>query len=141
MIRPRTTQTTVVTDSPLRFPQTNLTFDGRRHPHYHAYFHSTLLLTKFFPLLKLRIMNEKQEKITTACTMDCPDACSIIVSRTADDKVKVKGNPDNPFTAGFTCAKLKDHVKRIQSSQRITHPQLKTRTGWQTIAWDEALDL
>jgi anaerobic selenocysteine-containing dehydrogenase len=132
---------TFVSVSPRRFHLKNLSFDGRRHPHYHAYFHSTLFLTKFFPLLKLRIMNEKQEKITTACTMDCPDACSIIVSRTADDKVKVKGNPDNPFTAGFTCAKLKDHVKRIQSSQRITHPQLKTRTGWQTIAWDEALDL
>ncbi|MGD9079050.1 MAG: molybdopterin-dependent oxidoreductase [Desulfobacterales bacterium] len=77
----------------------------------------------------------------TACTMDCPDACSIIVSRTADGKVKVKGNPDNPFTAGFTCAKLKDHVRRVQSPNRITHPQLRTSNGWQTISWDEALDM
>jgi anaerobic selenocysteine-containing dehydrogenase len=55
--------------------------------------------------------------------------------------VKVKGNPDNPFTSGFTCAKLKDHVRRVQSSDRITSPQLKTQTGWQTISWDEALEL
>jgi len=73
--------------------------------------------------------------------MDCPDACSIIVRQTADGKVKVKGNPDNPFTSGFTCAKLKDHVRRVQSSDRITSPQLKTQTGWQTISWDEALEL
>ncbi|MGD1968996.1 MAG: molybdopterin-dependent oxidoreductase [Desulfobacterales bacterium] len=81
------------------------------------------------------------KKATTACTMDCPDACSIIVRQTADGKVKVKGNPDNPFTSGFTCAKLKDHVRRVQSSDRITSPQLKTQTGWQTISWDEALEL
>jgi anaerobic selenocysteine-containing dehydrogenase len=86
-------------------------------------------------------MNEKKEKAITACTMDCPDACSIIVRQTTDGKVKVKGNPDNPFTSGFTCAKLKDHVKRVQSPHRITQPQLKTQIGWQVISWDEALEL
>ena len=87
------------------------------------------------------MMSKKEEKEITACTMDCPDACSIIVERIADGKVKAKGNPDNPFTSGFTCAKLKDHVKRLQSPHRITQPQLKTQNGWQTISWHEALDL
>ncbi|MGD9056947.1 MAG: molybdopterin-dependent oxidoreductase [Desulfobacterales bacterium] len=86
-------------------------------------------------------MNEKKKKATTACTMDCPDACSIIVRQSADGKVEAKGNPDNPFTSGFTCAKLKDHVKRVQSPHRITQPQLKTQIGWQTVSWNEALDL
>ena len=127
--------------SPRRFHLKNLSFDGRRHPHYRADFESTLFLTKFFMLLKLRTMNEKKEKAITACTMDCPDACSIVVSRTADGRVKVKGNPDNPFTSGFTCAKLKDHVRRVQSPQRIAYPKLQTKSGWQTISWDSALDL
>ncbi|MDX1708815.1 MAG: molybdopterin-dependent oxidoreductase, partial [Desulfobacterales bacterium] len=86
-------------------------------------------------------MNASIETTTTACTMDCPDACSIIVKQTAEGKVKVKGNPENPFTAGFTCAKLKDHVRRVQSPHRITRPQLKTQNGWQVISWEEALDL
>ena len=73
--------------------------------------------------------------------MDCPDACSLVVERTADGGLKVKGNPANPFTSGFTCAKLKDHVRRVQSPQRITHPQLKTEAGWKTISWEVALDL
>ena len=73
--------------------------------------------------------------------MDCPDACSLVVKRSGDGRLKVKGNPGNPFTSGFTCAKLKDHVRRVQSPQRITHPQLRIRTGWKTITWDEALDL
>jgi len=89
-------------------------------------------------------MPESKEKLIselTACTMDCPDACSIVVRRTADGRVKVTGNPDNPFTSGFICAKLKDHVRRVQSPHRITHPQLRSKTGWQTIGWDDALDL
>jgi anaerobic selenocysteine-containing dehydrogenase len=77
----------------------------------------------------------------TACTMDCPDACSLVVTRADDGSVKVKGSPDNPFTSGFTCSKIKDHVRRLQSTHRITRPQLKTKDGWKTIGWDEALDL
>jgi len=73
--------------------------------------------------------------------MDCPDACSLVVTRTEDGRVNVKGNPANPFTAGFTCAKIKDHVRRVQSPHRIVCPQLKTKAGWQTISWDQALDL
>ena len=89
-------------------------------------------------------MPESKEKVIskhTACTMDCPDACSLVVKRTEHGHLKVKGNPDNPFTSGFTCAKIKDHVRRIQSPHRIAHPQLKSKTGWQTIGWDDALDL
>jgi anaerobic selenocysteine-containing dehydrogenase len=85
--------------------------------------------------------NENATFMTTACTMDCPDACSILVRHTSGGKVRVKGNPDNPFTSGFICAKLQDLVRRARSPQRITHPQVKTQTGWQTITWDEALDL
>ncbi len=86
-------------------------------------------------------MQEGQVKSKTACTMDCPDACALIVRQTKNGRLQVKGDPDNPFTAGFTCAKLKDHVRRTQSAHRITRPQLKTQTGWQAIDWDQALDL
>jgi anaerobic selenocysteine-containing dehydrogenase len=90
------------------------------------------------------MMRESKKKAIsqfTACTMDCPDACSLVVRRADDGSVKVKGNPDNPFTSGFTCSKIKDHVRRLQSPDRITRPQLKTKKGWKTISWGEALDL
>ena len=77
----------------------------------------------------------------TACTMDCPDACSIIVSSTDDGRTILKGNPEHPITTGFTCAKIKDHIKRIQSSDRIVEPMLRTEDGWQAISWKVALDL
>jgi len=77
----------------------------------------------------------------TACTMDCPDACSLVVTRTEDGRLKVRGNSANPFTSGFTCSKIRDHVRRVQSPHRIIHPQLKSGAGWKTISWDAALDL
>jgi len=77
----------------------------------------------------------------TACTMDCPDACSLIISSDDDSRINLKGNPEHPITAGFTCAKIRDHIERLKSSDRILHPMLRTEDGWQAISWDEALDL
>jgi len=90
------------------------------------------------------MMRESKEKAIgqlTACTMDCPDACSIEVTRADDGSVKLKGNPDSAFTSGFTCAKIKDHVRRLQNPDRIAHPRLRTKNGWKAIGWDHALDL
>ena len=73
--------------------------------------------------------------------MDCPDACSLLVDHRKDDRIFLRGNPDNPFTAGFTCRKIKDHIKRLQHPARIKYPLLQDRDSWQRITWEEALDL
>jgi len=77
----------------------------------------------------------------TACTMDCPDACSLVVDRRPDSRIALRGNPDSPFTSGFTCAKIKGHLKRLRHAQRIQHPMLRVDGTWQRITWDAALDL
>lgn len=77
----------------------------------------------------------------TACTMDCPDACSLIVDRDRNGALRIRGNPDHPFTRGFTCAKIKQHPKRLAHPGRLLHPMLKAGRGWASISWDEALDL
>ena len=77
----------------------------------------------------------------TACTMDCPDACSLVVDQRPDNRIVLRGNPDSPFTAGFTCPKIKGHIKRLQHAQRIQHPLLRINGTWQRITWDTALDL
>jgi anaerobic selenocysteine-containing dehydrogenase len=79
--------------------------------------------------------------IVTACTMDCPDACSLIVSRAADGRHSIKGNPDHPATKGFTCAKVHNHFKRLSSPDRIIYPMRRTPTGWERIEWETALQL
>ena len=77
----------------------------------------------------------------TVCSLDCPDACSLIVDRSEEGAIRVRGNPDNPMTRGFTCAKILNYVERMRSSDRIITPLRKTGTTWNTIGWDEALML
>jgi anaerobic selenocysteine-containing dehydrogenase len=83
----------------------------------------------------------KPSRVTTACTLDCPDGCSLVLSRDATGNVRVEGNPAHPFTEGFTCRKIKKFLKRLQSPDRITHPMLRSGSDWKRISWDRALDL
>ncbi|HYA01566.1 MAG TPA: molybdopterin oxidoreductase, partial [Syntrophobacteria bacterium] len=71
----------------------------------------------------------------TACTLDCPDACSLLVSGTHPEALRIRGNPEHPVTAGFTCAKIKRLGRRLTHPQRITTPLLRVRGGWRTIHW------
>lgn len=76
----------------------------------------------------------------TACTLDCPDACSI-VAENGPGGLRLRGNPDHPFTRGFACPKLDVHRRRLASPHRLRSPRLKTDGVWRDIGWDEALDL
>ncbi|UCF92159.1 MAG: molybdopterin-dependent oxidoreductase [Desulfobacterales bacterium] len=80
-------------------------------------------------------------KTITACTLDCPDACSVVVDAATPSRVRVSGNPDHPFTDGFTCAKIKRYPQRLAHPERITAPLRRDGSGWRQMEWDEALDL
>lgn len=80
-------------------------------------------------------------KQITACTYDCPDACSLVLDQREDGGLRLTGNPDSPFTRGVMCAKTRRQLRRLQSPNRIRKPRLKTKGGWQEIGWEAALDL
>jgi len=79
-------------------------------------------------------------KRVTVCTYDCPDACSLVLERMADGRLRLFGNPESPFTRGVMCAKTRRHIRRLRSPSRILKPRLKTASGWQEISWEAALD-
>jgi anaerobic selenocysteine-containing dehydrogenase len=79
--------------------------------------------------------------LITACTYDCPDACSLILDQTPAGGRRLLGNPDSPFTRGVMCAKTRGHIRRLRSASRILKPQIRTRSGWEAIGWDAALEL
>lgn len=79
--------------------------------------------------------------VITACTMDCPDACSLIVHRDPGGALRIQGNPDHPFTRGFVCPKIKRHPQRLAHPARLLRPMLRARKGWSPISWEDALDL
>ena len=77
----------------------------------------------------------------TACTYDCPDACALVLERTDGGRLRLRGDPDSPFTRGVMCAKTRRQLRRLNSPSRILKPRLKTKGGWRDIDWEAALDL
>jgi anaerobic selenocysteine-containing dehydrogenase len=80
------------------------------------------------------------EKLTS-CTLNCPDACSLLVSRDPEGSWSLRGNPRHPITAGFVCHKVRRHIDRLMSPDRILSPLLRGKGSWRTIGWDAALDI
>ena len=84
----------------------------------------------------------------TACTLDCPDACSlaVTVADTADGPriVDIDAAPENPYTDGWICAKVKRHAERVYAPERIRTPLLrvgpKGAGEFREASWAEALE-
>jgi len=77
----------------------------------------------------------------TSCTMDCPDTCSLVVALDPAGRIRIRGNPDHPFTRGFICNKGIRFHKRLSSPDRVSRPMRRTGSTWETISWELALDL
>ena len=86
--------------------------------------------------------------VRTACTLDCPDTCSLDV--TVQDNVIVDIDAAttgdiNGFTADFICRKVKQSIKRVHSDARLITPLIRTGPKgsgqFRTASWAEAIEL
>jgi len=66
---------------------------------------------------------------TTACPLDCYDACSVVVDR---ESLKMTGKEGHPFTQGTLCSHLYRHIKE---AERIKLP----RVDGKEVSMQEAL--
>ena len=82
--------------------------------------------------------------IRTVCAHDCPDMCSILAHVENGRVVRIEGDPEHPFTAGFACGKVIRDTELVHSPERLTTPLRRTgRKGegrFTPITWDAALD-
>ncbi len=82
--------------------------------------------------------------IRTVCAHDCPDMCSILAHVENGRVVKIEGDPDQPFTAGFACGKVNRDTDLVHSPERLTTPLRrigqKGEGRFVPITWDAALD-
>ena len=89
-----------------------------------------------------------QRTVNGTCHHDCPDTCGWTV--TVDDEigtapvaVKLRGNPDHPYSAGELCPKVNRFIDRVYDPDRVLHPLRrvgpKGSGEFEQITWDEAL--
>ncbi|MEM7344022.1 MAG: molybdopterin-dependent oxidoreductase [Chloroflexota bacterium] len=84
-----------------------------------------------------------QRTVIGACPLDCPDACSWVVTLEDDQPVKLRGNPDHPFSRGTLCVKVNPYLEYSRHPDRLLYPQRrvgkKGEGRFERISWDEAL--
>jgi anaerobic selenocysteine-containing dehydrogenase len=70
--------------------------------------------------------------------------CSLIAHVEDGKVVRVQGDPDHPYTAGFACGKVNRDADAVNSPERIATPLRRTGPKgsgqFKKITWDEALD-
>ena len=82
--------------------------------------------------------------IRTVCGHDCPDMCSLLAHVENGRLVRIQGDPAQPFTAGFVCAKVSREHELVHSQDRIVEPLVRSGTkgtgSFAAATWDDALD-
>ncbi len=89
----------------------------------------------------------EQRTVNGTCHHDCPDSCgwTVTIEGAGADAVAVKmrGNPDHPYSYGELCPKVNRFLDRVYSPDRILHPLRrvgpKGSGRFEQISWDEAL--
>ena len=80
------------------------------------------------------------------CPHDCPDTCSMLVTR--DDQsgraVAVQGDPTHPITRGYLCNKVNHYLDLVYNENRVLYPHKRVGpkgpgAKFERISWDEAL--
>ena len=64
--------------------------------------------------------------IRVTCAHDCPCMCSLLAHVDNGKLIKVSGDPEQPYTAGFACAKVNRDAELVYAPERIKTPLRRT---------------
>lgn len=90
-------------------------------------------------------MTRELRTVRAVCPHDCPDACGMVITvdNTTGRAVKLRGDPDHPFTRGFLCRKVNHYLERVYHPDRLLHPLRRTgRKGegrFERTTWADAV--
>ena len=84
------------------------------------------------------------ETVRVVCAHDCPDMCSLLVQVEGGRVLRVAGDPEQPYTAGFACAKVNRDAELVHAPGRLATPLRRTGPKgsgqFEPIGWGRALD-
>jgi anaerobic selenocysteine-containing dehydrogenase len=82
--------------------------------------------------------------IRGACPHDCPDTCGLLTEVEDGCAVSVRGDPENPITRGWLCAKVRPYLNHVYHPDRLLYPLRRVGAKgdgqWQRITWTEAIE-
>lgn len=80
----------------------------------------------------------------SACPYDCPEGCSLLVETDGAAVTAITGDPANPYTDGWVCAKLRNLPSALRSPHRILTPLRRTGPKgsgqFVPISWAQAVE-
>jgi anaerobic selenocysteine-containing dehydrogenase len=83
--------------------------------------------------------------VTTACPLDCPDACTLSVTVRGGRITKIDGSNENHITNGYICAKVRRFHERVYGDDRLLYPAVRRGSKgsglFKRVSWEDALDL
>jgi len=86
-----------------------------------------------------------ESTVTTACPLDCPDACTLSVTVRGGRVTKIDGSAENHITNGYICAKVRRFHERVYGDDRLLYPAVRRGAKgsglFKRVTWDDALDL
>jgi anaerobic selenocysteine-containing dehydrogenase len=86
-----------------------------------------------------------RERRIGSCPLDCPDACSWVVTVEHGRAVRLRGNPEHPFTRGGLCKKVNPWLRHAADPSRLLHPLVrvgaKGEGRFEPVSWDDAIAL
>src|SRR5579884_1661027 len=86
---------------------------------------------------------EELQVVPTMC-QGCSTVCGILGYVRHGRLVKIEGNPEDPISTGYACAKGQAGINWVYHPERLMHPLRRVGARgegrWKRISWDEALD-
>lgn len=81
----------------------------------------------------------------SVCPFDCPDACGLLVEVEGGRAVRVRGDPEHPYSRGTLCPKMNGYDRTVHSPDRLRHPLVRTGAKgegrFRRASWEEAIAL
>ncbi len=85
-------------------------------------------------------MSTRPEELRHTYCKVCMVHCGLVAEVSGEQVLKVRGDPDHPLSAGYTCPKGRAVGQLHHSPDAITRPLMRKQGELVPVSWDEALD-
>lgn len=74
-----------------------------------------------------------------ACNL-CEAMCGVAIEHDGRKVLSIRGDDEDPLSRGHICPKATALAALHEDPDRLRQPQRKTKSGWEPMSWDAALD-